>query len=197
MSRRLGDVDPSLIRPALAGLVPYEPGKPVEEVLQNLSKLGDKETPVRKLPVTALPGASYAASSESFALIRGGRLDVAVLGALQVDERGRVANWAVPGRPILGVGGAMDLLAGARRVIVATTHLTRGGEPKLVKACTYPLTGQQSVDLVVTERATFNVDGHGLTLVELADGVSAAWVAAHTEAAFRTAVDPTPDRHRP
>jgi 3-oxoacid CoA-transferase B subunit len=138
-----------------------------------------------KLPISETPGAAYFSSSQSFAMIRGGHVGVAVLGALQVDERGRVANWAVPGRPILGVGGAMDLLVGARRVIVATTHLTKAGEPKLVAECTLPLTAERPVDLVVTEHATFAVDGDGLALVELAPGASRAWVAAHTAASYR------------
>ncbi|HVP03432.1 MAG TPA: 3-oxoacid CoA-transferase subunit B [Solirubrobacteraceae bacterium] len=140
-----------------------------------------------KLPVTALPGSSYFSSSASFGLIRGGHVTTAVLGALQIDARGRIANWAVPGRPILGVGGAMDLLVGARRVIVATTHTTKTGEAKLVRECTYPLSADRAVDLVVTEAATFAVDSGGLVLVEVADGVAPGWVAGHTEAPFRVA----------
>ncbi len=97
---------------------------------------------------------------------------------------GRIANWAVPGRPILGVGGAMDLLAGARRVIVATTHTTRTGEAKLVEECTYPRSGDRRVDLVVTEAATFAVGPDGLRLVEVADGTDPDWVAAHTAAPY-------------
>jgi len=141
-----------------------------------------------KLPVSELAGASYFSSSASFAMIRGGHVDVAVLGALQVDERGRIANWSVPGRPILGVGGAMDLLVGARRVIVATTHLTKAGEPKLVRACSFPLSAERRVDLVVTEHATFAVDDvDGLTLIELADGTSFEWLCEHTAADFAVA----------
>ena len=97
-----------------------------------------------KLPITALPGASYFSSSASFGLIRGGHVTTSILGALQIDARGRIANWALPGRPILGVGGAMDLLVGARRVIAATTHLTKDGEPKLVDACALPLTAERA-----------------------------------------------------
>jgi len=138
-----------------------------------------------KLPVTAVPGASYFSSSTSFGLIRGGHITTAVLGALQVDAAGRIANWAVPGKPILGVGGAMDLLIGARRVIVATTHRTRTGEPKLVQHCGYPLSADRPVDLVVTEAATFAVDAHGLALVEVADGTTTDWVAQHTAAPYR------------
>jgi 3-oxoacid CoA-transferase B subunit len=139
-----------------------------------------------KLPISELPGASYFSSSESFAMIRGGHLDAVVLGALQVDRGGRVSNWSVPGRPILGVGGAMDLLAGARRVIVAMTHLTRDGEPKIVKRATLPLTGDRPADLIVTEHATFEVRDHGLVLTELAAGTTLPWVAEHTSASFTT-----------
>ena len=139
-----------------------------------------------KLPVSETPGAAYFSSSESFAMIRGGHVGVAVLGALQVDARGRVANWAVPGRPILGVGGAMDLLVGARRVIVATTHLTKAGEPKLVPECTLPLSADRPVDLVVTEHATFAVRDGGLLLTEVAPGSSPEWVRAHTAAPYRS-----------
>jgi 3-oxoacid CoA-transferase B subunit len=140
-----------------------------------------------KLPVSELAGASYFSSSESFAMIRGGHVDLAILGALQVDESGRIANWTVPGRPILGVGGAMDLLAGARRVLVATTHLTKAGEPKIVATCTLPLSGDRTVDIVVTEHATFEVDEHGLTLTEVAAGTGVDWVRRNTGAAFRLA----------
>ena len=138
-----------------------------------------------KLPVSETPGAAYFSSSASFAMIRGGHVDVAVLGTLQVDARGRVANWAVPGRPILGVGGAMDLLVGAKRVIVATTHTTKAGEPKIVQECSLPLTAERAVDLIVTERATFAVRDGGLVLVELADGTTREWVAEHTTAPYR------------
>jgi 3-oxoacid CoA-transferase B subunit len=144
-----------------------------------------------KLPVTALPGASYFSSSQSFGFIRGGHITTAVLGALQVDAQGRIANWAVPGKPILGVGGAMDLLVGARRVIVATTHTTKDGRPKIVERCTYPLTADRAVDLIVTEAATFGVDDNGLVLEEVADGADAAWVECHTDAPYRVAEDAT------
>lgn len=135
-----------------------------------------------KLPVTALPGSSYFSSSVSFGLIRGGHIATAILGALQIDEAGRIANWAVPGKPILGVGGAMDLLVGARRVIVATTHTTKTGEPKLVESCSYPLSADRPVDLIVTEAATFAVTAGRLELVEIAPESSLEWVAANTAA---------------
>ena len=137
-----------------------------------------------KLPVTARPGASYFSSSTSFAMIRGGHVDVAVLGALQVDRHGRVANWAVPGKPVLGVGGAMDLLTGAKTVLIATTHTARDGSAKIVADATYPLTGERPVDLIVTEAATFRVRDGGLVLVEVADGVAASWIAEHTGAPY-------------
>jgi 3-oxoacid CoA-transferase B subunit len=140
-----------------------------------------------KLPVSELPGAAYFSSSASFAMIRGGHVDAAVLGALQIDRGGRIANWAIPGKPILGVGGAMDLLIGARRVIVATTHVAKDGSPKIVDECTLPLTGERAVDLVVTEHATFATRDGGLELIELAAGTSLAWVQAHTTAPFRVA----------
>jgi 3-oxoacid CoA-transferase B subunit len=142
-----------------------------------------------KQPVTARPGASYFASSASFGMIRGGHVEVAVLGALQIDARGRIANWAIPGKPVLGVGGAMDLLVGARTVVVATTHTAKDGSPKIVEECTFPLTARRSVDVVVTEAATFRTDDTGLVLVEMAEGVTLDWVRAHTAAPFRVAAE--------
>lgn len=139
-----------------------------------------------KLPVSELPGASYFSSATSFGMIRGGHVDVAVLGALQVDQRGRVANWSLPGRPILGVGGAMDLMVGARRVIVATTQQTKDGSPKLVAECSLPLTADRAIDVIVTEAATFRVRD-GLELVEVAAGFDLGWIGDRTEAEFRLA----------
>jgi 3-oxoacid CoA-transferase B subunit len=137
-----------------------------------------------KQPVTARPGASYFASSASFGMIRGGHVDVAVLGALQIDAAGRIANWSVPGKPVLGVGGAMDLLVGARTVIVTTTHTAKDGSPKIVDKATYPLTALRPVDVVVTEAATFRVKDGGLVLVEVAEDVTLDWVREHTSAPF-------------
>jgi len=117
-------------------------------------------------------------------MIRGGHVDAAVLGALQVDERGRVANWAMPGEPVLGVGGAMDLLSGVRTVIVVMTHATREGEPKLVRSCTLPITSLRPADWVVTELATFRVVGGALRLVERPPGVEPEEVRARTAARF-------------
>jgi 3-oxoacid CoA-transferase B subunit len=142
-----------------------------------------------KLPVTALPGASYFSSSQSFGLIRGGHVTTAVLGALQIDRHGRIANWAVPGKPILGVGGAMDLLVGARRVIVATSHTTKDGQAKLVDTCSYPLSADRAVDLVVTEAATFAVRDGALVLIEIAAGVTAEWIEEHTLAPYRVGTE--------
>jgi 3-oxoacid CoA-transferase B subunit len=118
-------------------------------------------------------------------MIRGGHVSVAVLGALQVDRLGRIANWAIPGKPILGVGGAMDLLVGAKTVIVATTHLTRKRDPKIVEECSFPLTGARPADLIVTEHATFSVDEEGLILEELAPESPYEWVRSNTPAPFR------------
>jgi 3-oxoacid CoA-transferase B subunit len=139
-----------------------------------------------KRPITEMPGAAYFDSAQSFAMIRGGHVHVAVLGALQADEDGRIANWAVPGEPVLGVGGAMDLLSGAREVIAVMTHTTREGAPKLVPRCTLPLSSVRPVTWIVTEMATFHFDG-SLRLVELADGVRAEDVASKTTARYRTA----------
>ncbi|ODU01984.1 MAG: succinyl-CoA--3-ketoacid-CoA transferase [Pseudonocardia sp. SCN 72-86] len=163
------------------GLLGVGPTPAPDDVDPNLVHAG-------KQPVTARPGASYFASSASFGMIRGGHVEVAVLGALQVDGRGRIANWAVPGKPVLGVGGAMDLLVGARTVVVATTHLAKDGSPKIVDECEFPLTAQRPVDVIVTEAATFRVDPDGLALVALADGVDVGWVAAHTTASFAVAL---------
>jgi 3-oxoacid CoA-transferase B subunit len=138
-----------------------------------------------KLPVTEDIGAAYFSSSESFAMIRGGHVSVAVLGVLQVDQLGRIANWAIPGKPILGVGGAMDLLVGAKTVIAATTHLTRNGDPKIVEECSFPLTGARPADLIVTEHATFSVDEEGLVLEEVASDSTFEWVRSNTPAPFR------------
>jgi 3-oxoacid CoA-transferase B subunit len=137
-----------------------------------------------KQPVTARPGASYFASSASFGMIRGGHVDVAVLGALQVDAAGRIANWSVPGKPVLGVGGAMDLLVGARTVVVTTTHTAKDGSPKIVAEATYPLTALRPVDVVVTEAATFHVRAGRLVLTEVAEDVGLEWVREHTGAPF-------------
>jgi 3-oxoacid CoA-transferase len=137
-----------------------------------------------KRPVTALPGASYFDSASSFAMIRGGHIDVAVLGALQVSGGGDIANWAVPGKDVLGVGGAMDLVVGARRVIVTMTATSSQGQPKVVAECTYPLTAKAAVDVIITELSVFRVRDGALVLVELLDGATEQDVRAVTSAEF-------------
>ena len=142
-----------------------------------------------KLPVTALPGASYFDSAASFAMIRGGHVDAAVLGALEVSSAGDIANWAIPGRDVLGVGGAMDLVVGARRVIVTMTSTSSSGEPKLVPECTYPLTARGAVDVVVTELAVFRFRDGSLFLTELLDKATIEEVGAVTTAPFAVALE--------
>jgi 3-oxoacid CoA-transferase B subunit len=137
-----------------------------------------------KQPVTALPGASYFDSAASFAMIRGGHVDVAVLGALQVSGAGDIANWAIPGKDVLGVGGAMDLVVGARRVIVTMTSTSSTGEPKLVPECTYPLTARGAVDVVVTELGVFRLRDGRLELTELVNGATVDDVRSVTTAPF-------------
>ena len=132
-------------------------------------------------PVALLPGASFFDSAESFAMIRGGHVDLAVLGGLQVSERGDLANWSVPERGGGSIGGAMDLAIGARRLIVAMEHRTREGAPRIVRACSYPLTAPACVDLVVTDLAVIEVTPDGLVLREVAPGVTPEEVQAVTE----------------
>ncbi|HEY3799369.1 MAG TPA: 3-oxoacid CoA-transferase subunit B [Caulobacteraceae bacterium] len=137
-----------------------------------------------KQTITELPSSSYFSSSDSFAMIRGGHINLSILGGMQVAENGDLANWMVPGKMVKGMGGAMDLVAGVGRVVVVMEHTEKSGAPKLVKRCSLPLTGAGVVDLLITDLGVFEIDAAGVRLTELAAGASLDEVRAKTEAAF-------------
>jgi 3-oxoacid CoA-transferase B subunit len=167
------------------GLLGMGPTPPADEIDMDLISAS-------KHPVTLGRGASLFSSADSFVMIRGGHVDVAVLGALQVSEKGEIANWAVPGEDILGVGGAMDLVAGAKKIIVAITHVTKDQQPKLVRELTYPTSGIRQAEMIVTEKAVFTIENGTMVLKEIAEDTTLEEIRRFTEARFEVAADVMP-----
>ena len=163
----------------MLGMGPFPYDDEVDPILINAGKQ----------TITELRRTSYFSSADSFAMIRGGHIDLSILGAMEVAENGDLANWMIPGKMVKGMGGAMDLVAGVKRVVVVMDHASKSGDPKLLHQCSLPLTGREVVDMVITNLGVFEIEaGKGMTLTQLADGVTVDQVKSMTEATFKIAV---------